>query len=800
MLPVRNTAFLTGQITTGRIYLPIASIDIQRGYMFNVLSRRTHPRQVGECTRQPKKNSATQRLAITSNIRVVLILIGGANHDAQIRSVPLRRDVNDLAEDVMCIKNWCNGTTTPVQLKHFIRLACLLAGWCACSVTAATTASFFGAATGSVTQLSVTAKFTVRDADAGKNGNIYAALLAQGSLYFLERGGLWQRYSSGPFPVFSSGVIANQSLTLATSADWSEWPCGQVFVGYGTSDADLVQNQLFGAILKIPSNPKTRAAADCSASPDADITRFLRQSAFGPTFASIARVRQIGISAYIDEQFNTPISGYPAYPYADASPPAGCFIDRDNPKSPGNACAYEYYVPDKLKRAFFTNALTQSDQLRQRVALALSQIWVAAGGGWLYGQGDYQQLLMQNAFGNYREIMKAVTLSPFMGWYLDMVNNDKPNPTTGSQPNENYAREFLQLFTIGNVMLKPDGTPQLAANGQPVPSYGQAEVIGFSHVFTGWTYPINPNVPFSGDFYRPFYLRGSMIASAAHHDTGTKTLLNGVTLPAGQTAEQDLEAALDNVFNHPNVGPFIGRQLIQHLITGDPSPAYVARIATVFNDNGGGVRGDMKAVIKAILLDPEARGDSKSSTTYGKLKEPVYQMIEILRALNGPSDGDGPRWFADSLNQSIFYADSVFNFYPPDYLLPGAGTVAPTFAIYNTASVMDRINGLITLTGPGSAPGVTPSRPPGYPPDSFTTLPTSGTYLDWNLLATADDVNIAEAVIDFLNYLFLDGNMTPAMRSTLLQTAKTIPANPNHDRARGYLLMLFSSPQFQVQR
>ena len=222
-------------------------------------------------------------------------------------------------------------------------------------------------------------------------------------------------------------------------------------------------------------------------------------------------------------------------------------------------------------------------------------------------------------------------------------------------------------------MLNIDGTPQRAANGQPLASYGQAEVIGFSHVFTGWTYPINPHVPFSGDFYRPYYLRGPMIASDAHHDTEPKTLLNGTVLPAGLSAVLDLEAALDNVFTHPNVGPFIGKQLIQHLVTGDPSPDYVARVARAFNDNGAGVRGDMRAVVKAILLDSEARGDSKSSPTYGKLKEPVYQMIEILRALNGPTDGDAPGWLSYDLNQDLYRPESVFNFYPPDYLLPGAG-------------------------------------------------------------------------------------------------------------------------------
>jgi uncharacterized protein (DUF1800 family) len=678
-------------------------------------------------------------------------------------------------------------------------LACLSAGLWVPSASAATLPSFAGSSSGSVTALTITAHITVRDVDAGKNGQIYVALVTSGDAYLLDHAGVLHRYVGGALPAFSSGILRSQSIALVSGVNWSAWSCAQLIVGYGANETDLVQNHLYGAILTIPSSTSTAAIPACSVSLDADITRFLRQSSFGPTFATIERVRQIGIPAFIDEQFSTPISGYPEYPYAAIIQPPDCMPEPANPKGPSHACWEENYSSRKMTRVFFTNALTQPDQLRQRVALALSQIWVVSDIS-LYGIADYQQLLMHHAFGNYRDIMEAVTLSPAMGDYQDLVNNDKPNPSRGTQPNENYAREFLQLFTIGPVMLNIDGTPQLAPNGQAVPSYGQPEVIGFAHVFTGWTYPINPYVPFSGDFYRPYYLRGPMISSEAHHDTGPKTLLNGTTLPPGQSAVLDLRQALDNVFAHPNVGPFIGKQLIQHLVTGDPDPAYVARIARVFNDNGAGGRGDMKAVVKAILLDPEARGDRKSSPTYGKLKEPLYQVTEILRALNGATDGDAPGWVASDLNQPPFRPESVFSFYPPDYLLPGVGTVAPTFAIYNTASVMSRINAVITLTGPASPPGWTPAFPAGYRPDLNTTLPTSGTHLDWTLLARGDDPNVSEAVVDFLNYMFLDGNMTPSMRTVLLQKGAAIKPGQWYERTRAYLVMLFSSPQFQIQR
>lgn len=257
------------------------------------------------------------------------------------------------------------------------------------------------------------------------------------------------------------------------------------------------------------------------------------------------------------------------------------------------------------------------DQLRQRVAFALSQIFVIGGSkvGDPTAYTNYLQLLNNEAFTNYRQIMNDVTLSPAMGHWLDMVNNGKPNVSKGDHADENYAREFMQLFTIGTSQLNPDGSYQLDSNGNQIPTYTQNTVEAFALAYTGWTYPLMPGA--TQQTYNPAYWNGPMVPVDSNHDTESKQLLvypgvaGGGLLSAGQTAEQDLNGALDNVFNHPNVGPFVSRELIQHLVTGNPSPGYIQRVASVFNDNGSGVRGDMKSVITAILIDPEARrGDS----------------------------------------------------------------------------------------------------------------------------------------------------------------------------------------------
>jgi uncharacterized protein (DUF1800 family) len=333
----------------------------------------------------------------------------------------------------------------------------------------------------------------------------------------------------------------------------------------------------------------------------ADAARLLEQATFGVTASDVAHVQSIGMDAYISEQLAYPPTQYTGYSYTPHTAPATCIGDGSKPPDASSLCARDKYSPFQVQRDLFKHALSNPDQLRQRVAFALSQIMVVSSVEIYeaYGLADYQNVLLNDALGNYRTLLQDVTLSPVMGHYLDMADSDQTNPANGTVPNQNYAREVLQLFSIGLLELNQDGTQQLDANGAPIPTFDGSTIEGFAAVFTGWTYPPLPNA--SSQWTNPINFDGTMVSFADHHQAGTKLLLNGYTVPANQTPEQDLANALDNIFNHPNVGPFLGRQLIQHLVTSNPSPAYVARVAAVFANNGQGVRGDLSAVVRAIL-------------------------------------------------------------------------------------------------------------------------------------------------------------------------------------------------------
>ena len=306
----------------------------------------------------------------------------------------------------------------------------------------------------------------------------------------------------------------------------------------------------------------------------ADAARFLEYSTWGPNGAYIDYLQEVGYLRFLEDQFAAPLSSYPTLPLVPATIPADC----------DTTCRRDNYSLYPIQTRFYTNALYGLDQLRQRVAFALHQIIVVSGGDITHPSRmtPYLQILDRNAFGNYRQLLYEITLNPAMGNYLDMAGNNVTNP------NENYAREVLQLFSIGLNKLNEDGTPVLGQNGQPIPAYDQSIVNAFARVFTGWNFA---PPPYAGvvNYIDP------MVATQNRHDKQPKTLLEGVTLRANQTAAKDLSDALDNIFNHPNVGPFISKQLIQHLVTSNPSPAYVQRVARVFADNGLGVRGDMQS-------------------------------------------------------------------------------------------------------------------------------------------------------------------------------------------------------------
>lgn len=516
---------------------------------------------------------------------------------------------------------------------------------------------------------------------------------------------------------------------------------------------------------------------------DADAARFLDQATWGPSEAGIQEVQQKGIERFLDEQFAAPASSLGSYPVMNADQEIGCPVtDPDH-----SVCVRDNYSAFPLQIKFFQNALKGRDQLRQRLAFALSQIFVVSARqlNQPYAMAPYQGLLAKHAFGNFRDILYAVTLSPVMGSYLDMVNNSKPDPVKGAAPNENYARELLQLFSIGVFLLNGDGTFQKNSAGRPIPAYDQDTIEGFAHAFTGWTYPTRPgNAPLA---LNPPYYVGQMLAVADHHDTGTKKLLAGTVLPAQQTAAKDLNDAIDNVFKHPNVGPFISKQLIQHLVTSNPSPAYVNRVTDVFNDNGQGSRGDMKAVTRAILLDTEARGDAKTDSQYGKLREPVKLIAGILRALGGQSDGVYPSAQSTALGQDVYRAPSVFNYYPPNYPLQGTNLVSPVSAIHTSTTALSRANFVYTLLYTNS----------GIAPDT-TVTGAIGTKVDLSpLMSIADD---PEKLMDKLDRLMMHQNMSDTMRNIIIRAVDAVPASDRLARARTAVYLVATSPQYQVER
>jgi uncharacterized protein (DUF1800 family) len=544
-----------------------------------------------------------------------------------------------------------------------------------------------------------------------------------------------------------------------------------------------------GATTSVSTPPVTTAppSPPTVAVDAADAARFLDQATFGVTANDVAHVQSIGFDAYINEQLADTPTQYTGYSYTPHTAPAGCVGDGSNPPDASALCARNEYSSFQVQRDFFTHALNNPDQLRQRVAFALSQIMVVSSVEIYeaYGLADFQNILLKDALGNYRTLLQDVTLSPTMGHYLDMANSDETNPQNGTVPNQNYAREVLQLFSIGLVELNPDGTQQLDATGAPIPTFDGTTIEGFASVFTGWTYPPLPNA--NSQWTNPINFDGTMVAFPDHHQSGTKVLLNGFTVPAGQTPVQDLANALDNIFDHPNVGPFISLRLIQHLVTSNPSPGYVSRVAAVFANNGQGVRGDLSAVVRTILEDAEARGDVPATAVFGHLREPALFITSTLRSLGGQSDGVLLRSASSAMGQPIFDPETVFNFYPPTYQIPGTQTLAPEFGIQNAATALARanfVNTVIMQSGAAADPTVSGS---------------TGTTINLTpLLSAANNT----ALIAQLNQTLMHGSLSDDASNIILNAANSIAAGSTDPlaapRAASYLML--TSAQYQVER
>lgn len=580
-------------------------------------------------------------------------------------------------------------------------------------------------------------------------------------------------------------------------ANWRGVSSNRVRVSVGF-ESKKPEDDAGSAPTPMPEKPVVRNAAQNAGSlPWAgDRVRFMEQATFGANPALETRLRRVGISAWLNEQMEEKRDLQGALRYSTFPYPNLPLQQTNIPTTCTGACLRDNYSMYPLQKWFFREALYGEDQqLRRRVSWALSQIWVVSGRETIQPSRmlPYIQVLDRNAFGNYRDLMREMTLNPAMGNYLDMAIS------TRQSPNENYAREILQLFSIGLYMLDQGGTPQLDSEGNPIPTYTQTEVNGFTKVFTGWTFCGQgcPNTQPGIVNYRD-----PMVLTPNNHDTTEKQVLNypGAVsiIPAGLAPEQDLEMALDNIFYHPNVAPFVGKILIQQLVTSNPTPAYVGRVAAVFNDNGQGIRGDLKAVVRAILTDPEARGNLKTDPDYGHLREPVLFVTNILRPLNPTANltaagscnnqSDGVLNGATIvLDQDVFNPPSVFNYYPLTYTLQNTNLYAPEFGIFSTGTALKRpnfVNQMIFGAGiarTGDAP--------------------CGTKIDvsrWQSLASADPTGAL--LVDTLNTELLHGSMSAPVREHILTAVQAVAPADSLKRARTALYLVTTSPQFQVQR
>lgn len=574
-----------------------------------------------------------------------------------------------------------------------------------------------------------------------------------------------------------------------------------------------------------PLNPDTKPdpALPTSDSTDWDkareAARFLAQGSFGVTAKDIDFILTHGKAAWLEQQLSTPLTSQVAH--LDERVKIWGFIPVPPSMYYDAATGGEWDRLIAKHDVWWETVIWGSDQLRQRVVLALSQILVVShAGNNLYarerGFANYTDILAKHAFGNYKDLLTDVSLNPIMGIYLSSINNPKADTERDIHPDENYAREVLQLFSIGLEELNIDGSIKRDANGKPIPTFDQHTINEFARVFTGWTFSTNTAFAEGGEFAywrTPISNVEPMKAFAEFHDSGAKTLLNGQVIPAGQTPQQDLNAAIDNIMAHDNVAPFICKKLIQHLITSNPSPAYIARVATVFNNNGQGIKGDMRAVIKAIYLDHEANTIPLESADYfGKHKETPLVIAGIWRSFKArgtPVKGPNGAWVntiqyltEDPIEQTFLYSPTVFNFYQTDYSPPGElatrNLVAPELQVFGGAAAVNQANLLANLiyrrhyndkdryTDTGQAWGGT---------SNWNNLPVKA------LLNLDTEIALAttpSALVDRVNLLLTQGQIS-AEHSALIVEHISLLQDP---LARVYetLFLIAISPEYAIQR
>jgi len=518
-------------------------------------------------------------------------------------------------------------------------------------------------------------------------------------------------------------TVSGSGFTAGSQVHFNGAAITTVYVSASSLTATGSSNLAIGTTIPITvANPVPNAATSntfnikISAAPAPNMSkvkagRLLEQAAFGPTPAMMDKVLQDGVDAWINEQLALPETVFAA------------------PASMSDA-------QSQLLHRYGT----APDQLRQRMIQALANIVVISANKNIYAPEivPYYQILSRNALGNYKTLLEEISTSSQMGKFLDHANSSKATPKTS--PNENYPRELLQLFSVGLYQLNADGTNKLDPQGQPIPTYNQTTISEFARALTGWTYPGSNATGFNWEnFSGPLQPRDN------YHDTGAKTLLNGAALPAGQNTTQDMAGVINSIFNHPNTGPFVVLRLIRALVTSNPGPAYVQRVSAVFDNNGAGVRGDLKAVAKAILTDVEARNDTPPAT-FGRLKDAIFHVLAFTRALGGaPRSGTHLQIYNFvNMQQAIMNPPSVFGYYSPFYRVPKQPLFGPEFQIYSPSESVVRAGMFANILN-GQASGDFPV----------------------NLAPFTTAAGNTPALIDAVDQALLYGRMSPQMRSVL---------------------------------
>ena len=532
-------------------------------------------------------------------------------------------------------------------------------------------------------------------------------------------------------------------------------------------------------------------------------SRFLTQATLGHSFEDIESLTAQGLEDWIDGQLVEDVT----FKLLDKVKEYHQ-TKKDSLNDP-NTSAWERFYDN----AWWQYHMTSTDELRQRIAFALSEIIVisrfSSFGDEPYALSDFYDIFLEHAFGNYRDILEEVTYHPAMAIYLTYLNNPKSDTLEGTFPDENYARELMQLFTIGLYELNLDGTIQLDGNNDPIPTYTNVEIAEFSKIFTGLSWQDRDQ------FFKKYPLDDTSYTLQLkmfneYHEPGVKNLLNNFQVPDRNPVDgiADINDALDNLFDHSNVGPFISKHLIQRLVTSNPSPQYIARVATVFNDNGSGVKGDLGAVVKTILLDPEARDCSEGDNpTFGKLKEPFIRYYQIHKAFDASTLSGTYRnsmaHVQEYVEQKPHTSPSVFNFFQQDYQPIGPvdslDLVAPEFQITNSRSITGFINGLfewIIDDNPADEYDLfNGEHDEGYE-DEITTLDFSDEEL------VADDAHL-HILVDRLNLILAQGRLTSSSEEAIINAIKAYSQEDPEDielRARLAIYLVMSSPEYLISR